>query len=388
MATVPLRYNIRSLIVRRTTTLAAVLGIALVVAVVAAAMMLVQGVKRTMGRGGRPDVAMVLRKGSDNELSSNLDVSQVGLIMAAPGVVHDGIRGVSEAVVVTALEKLGTKGGVTNVQLRGASQDSYKFRDIKIVAGRAPRPGSTEAMVGERIRGRFAGLDVGQSFDIKKNFPVQVVGVFSIEGGSSYDSEVWLDVDTLRSAFGRTESYTTVSVKLESPSRFAAFKTAIEADKRLGLSAIREDDYYTKQSEGTAICVGVLGGVIAFFFSIGAMIGAMITMYGAIANREREIGTLRALGFSRFAILFSFVTESVILAAVGGLLGALVSLSLGSVKVSMMNMASWSEMVFSFEPSPSVIGVALLFACGMGLFGGFFPAWRAAFTSPVKAMRG
>ncbi|HEX8796071.1 MAG TPA: ABC transporter permease [Polyangiaceae bacterium] len=387
---IPIRYNVRSLAVRKATTVATAAGIALVVFVLASSLMLSAGIKKTLGSSGKADNAIVLRMGSDAELGSVVEESSVPLILAAPGVKKDERGqplGVAEIVVVGAMDKIGTKG-VTNVSIRGVPEDVMKFRpEVHIVAGRPPRPGTDEALVGSRIRGRIKGVDLNESFDIKKGRPVQVVGVFEA-GGSSYESEIWVDREILRQAYGREGVESSVRVQLESPSKFDAFRAGVENDKRLGLQALRETAFYEKQSEGASIFVGALGTVVSVFFAIGAMIGAMITMYAAVANRQREIGTLRALGFSRTSILTSFLFEAVVLAIIGGAVGAAASTAMGLVRFSMVNFASWSEIVFSFDPTPQVIGTALAFACGMGLIGGFFPAIRAARTSPLKAIRG
>jgi putative ABC transport system permease protein len=213
-----------------------------------------------------------------------------------------------------------------------------------------------------------------------------VVGIFSCDG-SSHESEVWADLDAVRAAFGRPGLFSAVRVQLESSSKFDAFEAVVEQDKQLGLDVLREDRYYEKQSEGTSMFVTGLGTVIAVIFSIGAMIGAMITMYSSIASRGREIGTLRALGFSRLSILTSFLLEALSLALLGGTVGILGALSLGSVKFSMMNFASWSEITFSFTPTPGILLAALIFAGVMGLCGGFFPALQATRISPIRAMR-
>lgn len=386
---IPFNYSLRSLAVRKATTIASASGIALVVFVLASSMMLNAGIKKTMATSGKPDNAIVLRMGSDAELGSVIDESSVPLILAAPGVKadeHGQPLGVAEIVVVGAMEKLGAKG-VTNVTIRGVTDRVMQFRpEVHIVDGRPPRPGTDEAIVGARIRGRIRGVDLDQSFDIKKNRPVKVVGVFEAEG-SAYESEVWVDRDLLRQAYGRQGIVSSVRVRLESPAKFDAFRAGVENDKRLGLQALRESVFYEKQSEGAALFVGALGTVVSVFFAVGAMIGAMITMYGAVANRQREIGTLRALGFSRTSILTAFLLEAVLLAVVGGVVGAVASMSMALVHPSMVNPASWSEIVFSFDPTPRVLLTAILFAGGMGLLGGLFPAARAARTSPLKAIR-
>jgi putative ABC transport system permease protein len=387
---IPFRYNVRSLAVRKATTIATAFGIALVVFVLASSMMLSAGIRKTLGSSGKPDNAIVLRMGSDAELGSTIEESSVSLILAAPGVKLDAQGkplGTAEVVVVAAMPKLGADG-VTNVTIRGIPDSPTKFRpEARIVAGRPPQPGADEVMIGTSIRGRIAGLDLGQTFELKKNRPVRVVGVFET-GGSSYESEVWADSELVRQAYHRDGIYSSVRVQLESPTKFDAFRAGVENDKRLGLQAVRETAFYEKQSEGVATFVGVLGTIVSIFFAAGAMIGGMITMYGAVASRQREIGTLRALGFSRTSVLTSFLFEAILLSVVGGAVGAAASMLMGFVHFSMVNMASCSEMVFSFDPTPNVLTTALLFACGMGLVGGLLPAVRAARTSPLKAIRG
>lgn len=386
---IPIRYNLRSLLVRKTTTAATALGIALVIFVLAGALMLASGVKKTLASTGERDNAVVLRVGSDNELSSVIEDHSVGMILAAPGVKkdNDSAVGVSEIIVVTALDKLGTVG-ISNVLLRGVPENGIQFRPrMRIVTGRAPRPGTDEVMVGQAIRGRFRGLDLGQSFELRKNRMSQVVGVFS-DAGSSYESEVWIDREVLKSAYRREGVVSAVRVRLQSPQSFDVFKAAVTQDKHLGFQAFREIEYYEKQSEGTSNFVGIMGTLVAVFFSIGAMIGAMITMYAAVANRQREIGTLRALGFSRFQVLLSFLFESTVLALAGGILGTAIAGLMGFVKFSMMNFASFSEVVFEFKPTPTIVAITIIFSGVMGLFGGLFPAVRAARVSAADAMRG
>lgn len=388
---IPISYNVRSLAVRRTTTVATALGIALVVFVLASSLMLGSGIEKTMGRSGRPDHAFVLRKGSDAELSSSIENRLVSLIMAAPGVAKDGSGaplGSGEVAVVITLDKVGTDNQVSNVQVRGVTEASFALRpEIRIVEGRPARPGTDEVIVGRAIRGRFKGVELQGSFDLKKNRPMTVVGVFE-SGGSSFESEVWADIDTVRTSFGREGLVSSVTVKLESKLKYDAFAAAVGTDKQLGLEAMRESVYYEKQSEDTQKFVTYLGVVIAVLFSAGAMIGAMITMYAAVSQRRREVGTLRALGFSRASILISFVLEAVLLALAGGLFGVLAATAMSFVKFSMMNFATFSEVVFSFDPTLEILGTSLLFGGVMGLVGGLLPAVRAARTSPIEAMRG
>ncbi len=387
---IPFRYNLRSLLVRKSSTATTVFGIGLVVFVLAAALMLSSGIRKTMTSSGSRDVGLVLRRGSDAEMASGIDDATVSVIASHSGIARkDGQPlAVPELVMVLGLEKAGTVGGVSNVQIRGVHPQSASLRPgLRIVAGRASAPGTDEVVIGARLRGRFRGMDLGQSFDLRKNRPLTVVGIFEA-AGTSYESEIWADLDTLRAAFGRLGDVSSVRVQLESPDAFDGLREALESDKRLGLSVLREPDYFDKVSEGTRIFITALGTTIAVFFSLGAMVGAMITMYAGIAHRRREIGTLLALGFGRFQILAAFLFESLALAGFGGLLGCSGALALGSVELSMMNFQSWSEMVFSFDPNPETLLTALVFALIMGLLGGFLPAVRAARMSPLEAMRG
>jgi putative ABC transport system permease protein len=386
---IPLSYNLRNLTVRKVTTLATAIGIGLVVFVFAAVLMLSNGIQRMLGTTGRPDNVIVLSKGSDAELSSTVEKDKAGLLLQKPEVAHDdkgAPLGVSELVVVLTMPKLGTDG-ISNVTVRGVEANTMAFRpEVKIVRGRAAQPGTEEVMVGQKIAGRFKGLDLGQSFELRKNRPATVVGIFSANN-SVFESEVWGDIDTFRAVFNRPGVASSMRVRLAAASKFDAFNASIKQDKALGLEVQREDVYYDKQSEGLSLFINILGIFIAVFFSFGAMIGAMITMYGSISTRRREIGTLRALGFSRIGILLSFLFESIVLALLGGVIGVVASLAMGMVSFSMVNFATWSEVIFKFEPTPGIIVSAFVFAAIMGTIGGFFPALRAAYTSPIEAMR-
>jgi putative ABC transport system permease protein len=354
---IPIAYNLRNLAVRKSTTIAAAGGLGLVVFVFASVLMLSNGIERTLGRAARPDVALVMRKGSDAELSSGVEEVQVGLVLAGKEVAkqpNGQPDGVGEISIVILLDKLGTDG-FSNVQIRGVPDNVMTFRPtVHIIEGRPPQPGTDEAIVGKAIAGRFKGLTIGQTFELRKNRPAKVVGIFA-DGGSSFESEVWADLQNVRSAFGREGMVSSVRVRLQSESKFDAFRTSIEQDPQLGLMVMRESEYYEKQSEGTSLFIKAMGIIIAVFFSFGAMIGAMITMHASVANRQKEIGTLRALGFSRLSILGCFLLESVALALIGGVLGTIASLMMGFVRFSTMNFASWSEIVFTFEPTPEIL---------------------------------
>jgi putative ABC transport system permease protein len=295
--------------------------------------------------------------------------------------------GVGEVIVVGAMEKVGASG-FTNVQIRGVPGNVMAFRaDAHIVDGRAPKPGSDEVLVGQRIRGRFKGTELGASFDLRKNRPVTVVGVFEA-GGSSFESEVWVDVDTLRAAYARGASISSVRVRLDSPAAYDAFKASIEGDKQYGYLAMRELEYFERQSSGTSIFVGAMGTLISVFFSMGAMVGAMITMYAAVANRQREIGTLRALGFLRRWVLLAFVVESLILALAGAVAGCALAALLGNFAFTTTNFGTFTETRFQLAFSAEVALWSSAFAVVMGVAGGLLPAVRAARLPIVEASKG
>lgn len=388
---VPIRYNVRNLLVRRTTTLAAALGVGLVVFVLAAALMLNEGLRRTLDLSGSPDTAVVLRKGSDAEMPSSIEDKGVSLIKVAPGVKAgaDGQPLVLGEVVVVLFQDLANGKGKSNATLRGMPLDRVlEFRpEVKVIEGRMAAPGTDEVVVGARVVGRFKGLELGQDIDLRKNRPAKVVGVFEANG-SSFESEIWGDIEYVRAAFGREAVVSSVRVKLESAAVYDGFEVAVERDKQLGLEVMTEPDFYEKQSENTSIMIVGMGAFVAIMFSFGAMIGAMITMYGSVAHRKREIGVLRALGFSRIAILFSFLFESVLLALLGAILGTLASMGMGFVKFSMLNFTTFSEITFQFTATPEIIVQSVIFGGVMGVLGGFLPAVRAARTPPIEAMKG
>jgi putative ABC transport system permease protein len=388
---IPLQYNIRSLFVRKTTTLVTVAGIALVVFVLSAALMLSEGIEKTLGSSGRSDYAIVLRDGSDVELPSSIEIKNVGVVLSAPGVRkgQDGRPlGAGELVVVITQDRLGSEGQVSNVQIRGVANNPYQLRPfVTIVEGRPAKAGTDEVVIGAQLVGRFAGMGLGKTFELKKNRPVAVVGVFEAEG-SSFESEVWADVETVRTAFGREGLVSSVTVALESETKFDAFETTVERDKQLGLMALREQDYYEKQSEGTAMFIRIVGWIITVFFILAAVIGAFITMNTAVANRRREIGTMLALGFRGGSVLMSFVLEAILLSLIGAAVGVLAAFFMSFARFSMMNFATWSEIVFRFEMTPGILVTAVVVGTAMGLLGGFVPAFRAARVKPVEAMRG
>jgi putative ABC transport system permease protein len=388
---IPLRYNVRSLIVRKATTIATALGIALVVFVAGASVMLEEGVKRAIATGGRTDNVIILRKGSDNELSSAIGQQYLALFTAQPQVSQaEGVVG--EVVIVVTAERNDGSGGISNLTVRGMSPNGFGFRpEFHIVSGRAPKPGTNEVVIGQAVTAKFIDNDhkkpiqPGMSFDVKHNRPLDVVGVFS--AGGSYDSEVWGDLDAIRRSAGREGIVSSARLRLRSPDEFDAYRSAIEGDSRFSMKVQREPEYYSDQSQQIAGFFDIMGTVLAVLFSLAAMIGAAITMNAAVANRSREIGTLRALGFSRLSILISFLGEALMITLLGGAIGSALVMLLSFVSFPMINFQTFSEIVIRFVPTPAVFLTAFRASILMGLIGGMLPAIRASQVSPIEAMR-
>ncbi len=391
---VPLRYNVRSLFVRKVTTFATALGIALVVFVFAGALMLNEGVNRAVQSSARPDNVIVLRKGSDNELSSGFPQANLALLSTPSQAAKGQGMVIGEIVVVVTAERVGGNGAISNLTVRGMPETGRAFHDIKLVSGSWPKPGTDEAIIGRAVNGRFLdpsgsgkSIETGGSLDLKRNRPLRIVGVFEASG-STYEAEVWGDIDVIRKHLGREGIYSSARVRLNSAADFDAFRDTIERDPQLSVKVQREADYLASQSEQIAGFLTGMGLALAILFSLAAIIGAVITMNAAVANRTREIGTLRALGFGKAAILLSFLFEAVLLSMLGALIGSILVLFLTRVSFPVMNFQTFSEIVITFAISPGVFIGALIFSIGMGLLGGLVPAIRAARVSPIEAMRG
>ena len=385
---IPLKYIVRSSTSRRLTTVITVLGIALVVFVFSAVLMMANGVQKTLRSTGSDDNLIVVRKAAMSEIMSILDREAAGIVINLPQVARDAEgRPMSskEVVSIINLSKLGGEG-ISNVSVRGVEEPAFQLRpQVRVVQGRMFKWGAREVIAGAGITNRFVGAQIGEK--VKFGGDVwTVVGIFESEG-SGFDSELWGDLNQIADAFKRS-SLSTVTLRLKDPGDFAAVLAAFEADNRLQyFVAKREKKFFEEQSEMMATFIRILGIFITVIFSTGAMIGAMITMYGAVANRTVEIGTLRALGFFRRSIMLAFLIESLFLSFIGGLVGLGIASLLQFVTISTLNFGSFSELAFSIALSPSIAAMSLGFSLLMGFMGGFLPAVGAARLNIIQALR-
>lgn len=386
MASIPLTYNLRSLRVRPLSTIATAVGLGLVVAVFIAMMALAGGFQKVLVTTGSPNNAFVLRKGADGELSSSITRDIAQAITASPYVAADaaGRPLVSpEVYVVLALPRLGV--GMANVVARGVSEQAFAVRKgIQVTEGRKPQSGTSEIMVGRTIANRFANCGVGDKLSFA-NREWTVVGHFSADG-SSFESEIWGENEQFFPAF-RGESFQSVTFRLRDPSAFPAVQKALQDDPRLQVDVVREDEFYARQSRGLATVLQIVAVFITAVMGIGAVFGAVNTMYAAVANRAPEIGVLLTLGFKPGSVLLSFLFESLLIALVGGAIGCLLVLPLNGVVTSTTNWSSFSEIAFKFQVTPALLAGGMLFAVVMGVLGGFFPARRAAKQNVIDSIR-
>ncbi len=390
MAAVPLSYSFRNLWKRRLTTILTVSGMALVVFVFSVVLMMAAGLQKTLVETGLPDNVFVVRKAATSEVMSIIDRKSASIVEMLPQVAT-GNQGqtmmAKESVVLIALKKKGAEqsSSHSNVTVRGIQAESLPLRpQVKLVAGRMLRAGSSEVIVGNSIAKGFQGVGLQQTL----NWGMRtwtVVGIFDA-GNTGFSSEIWGDVDQVMQAFRRT-IFNSLIFKLKNPGDFDAAKAAIEKDPRLTLEAKRETKYYRDQSEVMAKFLKILGMSLTVIFSIGAIIGAMITMYSAVANRTAEIGTLRALGFRRRNILLAFLTESLLLGFIGGFIGLFFASFMQFITISTVNFQTFSELAFKFTLTPGIILESMIFALAMGLIGGVLPALRASRMKIVDTLR-
>lgn len=387
MKAVPLSYIARNLWVRRVTTLLTAGGMALVIYVFATVLMMSEGIRNTLVATGQADNVIVLRKGAGAEINSGIARSQAAIVESLPGIAT-GTLGrpllSKEPVVLNNLPKRGS-GKPSNVTVRGTSAQGLQLRpSVQMLEGRMFRPGSSEIVTGRAVAQGFQGAALGETLRFAGR-DWTVVGVFDA-GGSGFDSEIWGDAEQMLQAF-RRDAFSTVVFRLQEPTQFEAIKAAIEADPRLQLEAKPERRFYAEQSEALATFISILGTSLSVIFSIGAIVGAMITMFAAVAQRIGEIGTLRALGFRRGAVLLAFLGESMLLSLVGGLIGLAAAALMQTVNISTTNFQTFAELAFQFRLTPTIVWQTLLFALFMGFVGGFIPAWRAARLKIVDCLR-
>ena len=385
---IPFKYTIKNFTSRKLTTFITIFGVALVVFVFTAVLMMAYGIQKTLIATGQPDNVIVTRKAATGEISSLVDGETQDVVRTLPHIAVDksGNQIISkEPVVVINLEKI--SGGMSNVTVRGVSDVVLELRpQVKIIEGQMFNFGLRELIVGSGVTGKFKGAAIGDEVRFAGD-NWKIVGIFDSEG-SGFDSELWGDSKALLNAFNRGNTISSITLKLDDASNFNDFKKQFEFDKRLQQFEPKiEQKYFEEQSEFMAAFIRIIGIVITIIFSFGAMIGAAITMYAAVANRTVEVGTLRALGFKRRSILIVFLIESLVIAIAGGVIGIFLASFLQFFNISTLNFQSFSELAFSFSLSPSIIMTSLIFAIIMGIVGGFLPSVRAARLKIVNALR-
>ncbi len=385
--TIPLSYIARNLWVRRVTTLLTAIGMGLVVYVFATVLMMSEGIRETLVATGSTDNVIVLRKGAGAEINSGIAREQADVIGSLPQIATDAqghVLASDEVVVLNTLPKRAS-GKPANVTIRGTSAQGLALRpQIKLVAGRMFTPGTSEIIAGRSIAKGFAHAGLGETMKFAGR-EWKVVGLFDAHR-SGFDSEIWGDGDQMLQAFRRVD-FSVVVFKLRDAALYHDVKARIEGDPRLTMEAKIEPVFYAEQSEMMTLFINLLGLSLSIIFSVGAIVGAMITMFASVASRIGEIGTLRALGFRRNAVLKAFMGESLLLSLVGGALGLIGAGLMQTVQISTMNFQSFAELAFSFTLTPAIAAQSLAFALVMGLLGGFIPAWRAARLTIVDCLR-
>ncbi len=388
MIAIPVIYNFRSAKARWTSAIVAVLGIAGTVGVFVAMLALAQGFRATLVSSGSADNAIVLRAGANSEMESGISLNNVNILQDEPGVAHqNGQPIVTSEVVVIAPFPLRSTQTDANVQVRGVSPNVLTVRpNVRIVEGRMFRPGLAELVVGRNAAKSYTGLGVGNKVRFGGG-EWTVTGIFDA-GGSAFDSEVWCDARVLNGIYKRPANvFQSVTVHLTSPAAFQQFKDAVSKDPRLNVDVSREIDYYAKQSQTFTRLITILGGLVAGVMAIGAIFGALNTMYSAVAERIREIAVMRALGFGAAAVVFSFLIEALLIAFVGGTLGCIAVVPLNGFTTGAMNWQTFSHLAFAFKITPTLMVGGIIFALGMGIVGGLLPAVHAARQPVAKALR-
>ena len=385
---IPIVYNFRSVKARWTSSIVAVLGIAGTVGVFVAMLSLARGFRATLVSSGSEDNAIVMRAGATSEMMSGIRLEDIKILQDAPGIACNAdVPEVTSEVVVVAPFPLASTGTDANAQVRGVSPNVLAIRrNVKIVQGRMFQPGLAELIVGKNASSSYSGLTLGNTVNFGGGH-WQVVGIFDA-GGSSFDSEIWCDARVLDDVYKRPSNiFQSATVHLTSPGAFDQFKDAITSDRRLNFDVSREIDYYAKQSIRMTQMITILGGLVAFVMAIGAIFGALNTMYSAVAERGREIATMRALGFGGGAVVFSFLVEALLISFIGGAVGCIAVLPLNGLTTGAMNWQTFSHLAFAFRITPVLLLAGIIFALAMGLLGGLPPAMRAAWRPVAVALR-
>ena len=388
VGSVPISYNFRSIKERWTSTIVAVLGIAGTVGVFVAMLSLARGFKATLVASGSPGNALIMRAGSSSEMMGGITLDSVRVAQDAPGVARDANGPlVTQEVVGVVPFPLVSTGTDANVQIRGVSPNVLTIRNFaKIVQGRMFQPGLAELVVGKNASRTYSGLTVGSTVNFGGG-RWKVVGVFDA-GGSSFDSEVWCDAHILSQVLKRPDNiFQSATIHLTSPASFQQFKDAVVSDPRMNVDVWREVDYYAKQSTTMTRLITVLGGFVAAIMAVGAVFGALNTMYSAVAERGREIATMRALGFSTWNVILSFLFEALLISFTAGLIGCLAVLPLNGLTANTMNWQTFSNLAFAFKITFDLLVMGVLFALVMGVLGGLLPAIRAAISPVAVALR-
>ena len=380
--------NLRSIRERAGSSAVAIVGIAGVVVVLVSVLSIAEGFRVAMTKAGDPERVIVMRTGADTEMSSGFSGEDARLIMDTTGIKRGpGGPLASAELFVIVNHPLAATGTDANVPLRGVSPNVLQVRpEVKIVEGRMFESGRNEIVVGRAASRQFANLSVGSNVRWGEN-TWQVVGIFDANG-SVAESELWCDARVLQPAYRRGNSYQSVYARLESEDGFQAVKDAMTADPRLRVKVIREPEYYAEQSRVLQTVIRTVGFIIAGLMGVGAIFGAVNTMYSAVASRTREIATLRALGFQSLPVVVSVLAEAVLLSLIGGAVGDLIAyLAFDGYQTATMNWQSFSQIAFAFAVTPGLLMQAMLYATVIGLFGGLFPAWKAARMPVVTALR-
>lgn len=380
--------NLRSVGQRIGSSAVAIFGIVGVVVVLVGVLSIAEGFRSAMQATGDEDTVMVMRSGADSEMTSGLSGDHARMIQDKPGIARDAAGPLtSPELLVIVDHPLRRSGTDANVPLRGVEPAAFRVHtNVRIVAGRNFQPGRNEIIAGRAATGQFEGLTVGSNIRWGEN-TWQVVGIFEA-GGSAAESELWCDAKVLQPAYRRGNSYQSVYVKLASHDSFTTLKDALTTDPRLTVTPMREPEYYARQSQTLQRVIRTIGFAIAGLMGIGAVFGAINTMYNAVASRGREIATLRALGFGSAAVVVSVLAEAVVLSLIGGVIGGLLAwAAFDGYQTSTMNFQSFSQVAFAFRVTPALLGRGLLYAVVMGVLGGLFPALRAARLPITAALR-